>query len=101
MNTFSVIFGTVVSGALLWWLGSLVHEYFTDEAERSHWNKQPGELLLAIVGAAFMVMGVVGICIPAFGNLPIPVGDYTFRVWAVGLIGMAVVFAINYLRDQT
>jgi hypothetical protein len=46
-------------------------------------------------------MGIIGISIPAFGNLQIHMGDYTFRVWAIGLIGMAVMTAIWSLKGRS
>jgi hypothetical protein len=97
---FRTIFGILVSVALLWWLGSLAREYFTNPTERSRLNNQPGQLLLTILGAAFLVMGIVGICIPRFGELAISVGGHQLRVWAIGLIGCAVLTAFYFMSGK-
>jgi hypothetical protein len=100
MSTFGILFGIFISLALLYWLASLAHEYFTNPAERARLNGNPRDLLFAMFAALFMVMGIVGICIEPFGNLIIPVGNYQFRVWAVGLVGMIAVLAIRFMSGR-
>jgi hypothetical protein len=100
MTILGTLVGILISLALLYWLASLAQEYFSNPAERARLNSKPGDLLFVIFAAVFMIMGIVGICIEPFGNLPIPIGDHQFRVWAVGLVGMVAVLAIRFLSGR-
>jgi MFS family permease len=86
--------------AVLYWLGFLAYQYFTDPSERERSHKQPGRFLLALLSVVLFLMFVVGVCIPAFGNLAISVGDQRLRIWAIGLIGGGVVTAINFMTGR-
>jgi hypothetical protein len=93
----TMIFAIVVALVTLYWLGSLAYQYLASPAERSRLNKQPGQLLLALLGVALLAMLLVGILVPQFGNLSFLVADYQFRVWAVGLVGCVIVTIVHFL----
>jgi hypothetical protein len=92
-----MIFAILVALVTLYWLGSLAYQYLTNPADRSRLNKQPGQLLLALLAIVLLAMLLVGILVPAFGNLSLLVGNYQFRIWAVGLAGCVVVTAAHFL----
>ena len=92
-----MIFAIVVALVVLYWLGSLAYQYLSNPAERSRLNKQPGQLLLALLTVVLLAMLLVGILVPAFGNLSILVGDHQFRLWTIGLAGCVVVTAVHFL----
>jgi antitoxin HigA-1 len=95
--TMMMIFAIVVALVVLYWLGSLAYHYVTNPAERARLNKQPGQLLIALLAVVLLAMLLIGILVPAFGNLSIFVGDYQFRIWTVGLAGCVVVTAAHFL----
>jgi hypothetical protein len=92
-----MIFAILVALVTLYWLGSLAYQYVANPAERSQLNKRPGQLLLALLGVVLLVMLLVGILVPPFGNLSVLVGDYQFRIWAIGLIGCIIVSVAHFL----
>jgi hypothetical protein len=91
------IFAILVALVMLYWLGSLAYQYLANPAERSRLNKQPGQLLVALLGAVLLAMLLVGILVPPFGNLSILIGDLQFRIWVVGLVGCVIVTAVHFL----
>ena len=92
-----MIFAILVALVMLYWLGSLAYQYLANPAERSRLNKQPGQLLLVLLGVVLLVMLLLGILVPPFGNLSILVGDYQFRIWLVGLIGCVIVTVAHFV----
>ncbi len=92
-----MIFAILVALVTLYWLGSLAYQYFANPAERSRLNKRPGQWLLALLGVVLLAMLLLGILVPAFGNLSILAGDFQFRIWVVGLIGCVIVTILHFL----
>jgi hypothetical protein len=99
MNAGTII-TLLITLAFLYWLGSLAREYFTDHAERTRINKQPGPMLVAVLAAALFLIFLIGALIPAFGNLSVSVGDLKLRLWAIGLFGCFAVVGINYMTGR-
>jgi hypothetical protein len=92
-----MIIAVLVALVTAYWLGSLAYQYLANPAERSRLNKQPGQLLLALLGVVLLVMLLLGILVPPFGNLSILVGAYHFRIWVIGLIGCVIVTVAHFV----
>jgi hypothetical protein len=90
----------LITMGFLYWLGYLAYEYFTNPVERERSNKRPGQLFVAVLSAALLLIFFVGALIPAFGNLSISVGDLKLKVWAIGLFGCFAVAGINHMTRQ-
>jgi len=92
-----MIIAILVALVMLYWLGSLAYQYLANPAERARLNKQPGQLLLALLGVVLLVMLLLGIVVPPFGNLSILAADYQVRIWVVGLIGCVIVTVAHFV----
>jgi hypothetical protein len=92
-----MIFAIVVALVMLYWLGSLAYQYLANPAERARLNKQPMQLLVALLGVVLLVMLLLGILVAPFGNLSILAGDYQVRIWVVGLIGCVIVTVAHFV----
>jgi ABC-type Fe3+ transport system permease subunit len=92
-----MVLAVLVALVVLYWLGSLAYQYLSNPAERSRLNKRRGQWLLALLAVVLLAMLLVGILVPAFGNLSILVGDHQFRLWTIGLAGCVVVTAVHFL----
>ncbi len=89
----------LVALAVLFWLGSLAYAYFSNSAERSRLNKQPGLLLIALLAAVSLAVLLIGINSP-YGNLSILIGGQQFRIWIFGLIGCVIFTLAGFMMRR-
>ena len=82
------LFALIVAVVIVVGVGALAYHCWTDPNERKALIEHPGRTLFVIVGALLFLMFLIGVILPPLGNIGISVGNYTFRVWAIGLMGI-------------
>jgi hypothetical protein len=93
------IFGLLVLLAFFGWLASLAYEFFTSPTERTRFSARPGRMLFALLGVSLFSMFLVGICIPAIGEITLfSTGNLNFRIWGIGLVGLFAWFLLGGFR---
>jgi hypothetical protein len=102
MTIFGLIFGLLVLLAFFWWVASLAHEFFTSPTERTRFAARPGPMLYALLSLVLLGMLLVGIFIPAIGEITVfSTGGLKFRIWGIGLVGSFAWLLLRWLDGQS
>lgn len=97
--SFYQLFGFAILFAYVWWLGSLAYELITNANERKRFFSRPGRALVVFCAVLLFTMLLVGIFIPAIGEISIgSIGGYKIRIWGVGLVGSFLWLALGGWR---
>lgn len=90
------IFGILVLVAFFGWLASLAYEFFTSPTERTRFSARPGRMLFVLLGVVLFSMFLVGICIPAIGEITVfSTSVLKFRIWGIGVVGLFAWFLLG------
>jgi hypothetical protein len=97
--TFYDLFRLLILVAYFGWLASLARELITNSIERARFFARPERALFVLLGVVLMTMFLVGICIPAIGEITVfSIANQNFRIWGIGLIGSFVWLAFGGWR---
>jgi hypothetical protein len=100
--SFYQLFGFLILAAYIWWLGSFAYELITNADGRKRFFSRPGRALFVFCAVLLFTMLLVGISIPAIGEISIgSIGSYKIRIWGVGLIGSFLWLALGGWRMAT